>query len=360
MLAITSPTYSDPSGYELSEIPLPKITEPDEVIIRVHAASINPVDVKIASGAFKQAGLLEAFPIRLGYDCAGVVTEVGKDVRDLKVGDKVWSRLPESTKGSWSEYAKATPSHISLMPTNLSFAEAASLPLAAITAVQALRKYEGDLAGKTVFVPAGLGGTGAFACQLAKNVFKAGKVITTVSTAKVGRVAELLGEGVVDQIIDYTKEDPTTIIPRGSIDFLLDTMGQALSYLSLMTPHTSTIMSISTTPSGTQLQSSSFFSRPSNPKIPWLVKTFLDGADYVRKLRARRWGVRYEYMFLESGRGELDALRGFVEEGRLRAVVGSRVALRDAGAVREACGRVYQGKGGVGKTVFEVVGEGEG
>lgn len=85
------------------------------------------------------------------------------------------------------------------MPTNLSFAEAASLPLAAITAVQALRKYEGDLAGKTVFVPAGLGGTGAFACQLAKNVFKAGKVITTVSTAKVGRVAELLGEGVVDQ-----------------------------------------------------------------------------------------------------------------------------------------------------------------
>lgn len=85
------------------------------------------------------------------------------------------------------------------MPSNLSFNEAASLPLAALTSAQALRKYEGSLEGKTVFVPAGLGGTGAFACQLAKNVHKAGKVITTVSTAKVDKVAEFLGEGVVDQ-----------------------------------------------------------------------------------------------------------------------------------------------------------------
>lgn len=85
------------------------------------------------------------------------------------------------------------------MPSDLSFNEAASLPLAAITAAQALRKYEGDLAGKTVFIPAGLGGTGAFACQLAKNVLKAGKVITTVSTAKVDKIPEYLGEGVVDQ-----------------------------------------------------------------------------------------------------------------------------------------------------------------
>ncbi|KAK4496313.1 hypothetical protein PRZ48_012293 [Zasmidium cellare] len=357
MLAITSPTYGDPSRYELSEVPEPKVTEPDEVLIRVHAASINPVDVKIASGAFKAAGLIEDLPIKLGYDCAGVVTAIGDDVKDLKVGDKVWSRLPESTKGSWSEYVKAASSHVSLMPSNLSFTEAASLPLAAITAVQALRKYEGDLEGKTVFIPAGLGGTGAFACQLAKNVFKAGKVITTVSTSKVGRAPELLGEGVVDQIIDYTKDDPLKIIPAGSIDFLLDTMGQALSYLPLMTPGTSTLLSISTTPSGAQLQASSFFARPSNPTIPFLAKSFLDGADYVRKWRARRWGVRYEYMFLESGREELDGLRGFVEGGKLRAVVGRVVGLGDLEGVRGASEGVWKGNGGVGKTVLRVVGE---
>lgn len=113
-------------------------------------------------------------------------------------------------------------------------------------------------------------GTGAYTCQLAKNVFRAGKVITTVSTAKIPLVPKLLGEGVVDQsklldceasradtpVIDYTKDDPAAIIPRGSIDFILDTTGEAMKHLSLMVPSTSTIVSISTLPSGTQLQQS--------------------------------------------------------------------------------------------------------
>lgn len=91
--------------------------------------------------------------------------------------------------------------------------------------------------------------------------------------------------------------------------------------------------------------------------MPWLVKGFLDGADYVRKLRARRWGVRYSYMFLTSGGEALDGLRGFVEEGKLRAVVGRTVRLSDVEGVRDACGQVFEGKGGIGKTVIEVVGE---
>lgn len=146
-----------------------------------------------------------------------------------------------------------------------------------------------------------------------------------------------------------------TIIPKGSVDFLLDTMGQAMPYLSLMKPSTGTIVSISTTPSGTQLQNASFFQRPSNPTLPWYAKAFLDGTDYVRKLRAWRWGVKYTYMFLESDAKELDALREVVERGALRAVVGEAVSLREVERVREACQRVYDGKGGIGKVVFEVV-----
>lgn len=91
--------------------------------------------------------------------------------------------------------------------------------------------------------------------------------------------------------------------------------------------------------------------------MPWLVKAFLDGADYVRKLRARRWGVKYSYMFLTSGREALDGLKGFVEEGKLRAVVGRTVRLGDVEEVRNACMQVYEGKGGIGKTVIEVVGK---
>ncbi|KAI8195844.1 2-methylene-furan-3-one reductase [Colletotrichum sp. SAR 10_65] len=182
----------------LSTILQPVISDPTDVLFRVHAASINPVDVKKAAGIFKLA-VKESFPYQIGYDCAGVVTQVGKDVKGIKVGDEVFSRLPEANRGAWSEYAKCPEHYVALKPKNLSFEDAASLPLAGMTALQTLSRYQGSLAGKTVFAPAGLSGTGAYACQLAKKVFNAGKVITTVSTSKVDQVPKLLGEGTVDQ-----------------------------------------------------------------------------------------------------------------------------------------------------------------
>ncbi|RMZ92629.1 hypothetical protein DV736_g132, partial [Chaetothyriales sp. CBS 134916] len=287
MLCITAPRYTDPSKYELSRLPVPTLSEPTEILIEVHAASINPIDVKKASGVMKlvlrdEYALLSyvpgciahkyrRFPYKIGFDCAGIVSELGSRVTRFKVGDEVYVRLPETSRGSWAEYAKCQEYFIAPKPRSLDFGDAASLPLAAMTALQALRLYKGSLEGKTVFVPAGLSGTGAYACQLAKTVFRAGKVITTVSTAKVPKVPELLGEGVVDQVIDYTKESPTTAIPRGSVDFLLDTTGESMQFLSLMVPSTSSIVSISTLPSGTQLQKSPLMQRPDMPQLPWDV-----------------------------------------------------------------------------------------
>ncbi|KAI3574474.1 chaperonin 10-like protein [Fusarium oxysporum f. sp. albedinis] len=198
MLSITAPAYTSPSGYELSTIPRPTITEDNDVLIKVYAASINPVDVKKAAGVFKMA-VKEEFPYKIGYDASGVVVEVGKGVKGLKVGDEVYTRLPEVGRGAWSEFAKCPDRYVSLKPKVLSFADAASLPLAGVTALQVLGQYRGSLEGKTVLIPGGLSGTGAIACQLAKNVFHAGKVITTVSTSKIPKVPELLGEGTVDQ-----------------------------------------------------------------------------------------------------------------------------------------------------------------
>lgn len=143
-------------------------------------------------------------------------------------------------------------------------------------------------------------------------------------------------------------------IPRGSVDFLFDTTGQAMHFLSLMAPSTSTVLSISTIPSGTTLQESSVMRRPDNPRIPLVARLFLNAMDGVRRLRAWRWGVEYMYWFVEPSGGDLDALRGYVEEGKLVPVVGRRVDLRDIEAVREACGVVYKGKGGLGKTVLEI------
>lgn len=152
-------------------VPRPTIEKPDELIIKVQGASVNPVDVKKANGVLKMALKDEyeycyshigiflincyRFPYIIGYDVAGVVAEVGSGVQTLKVGDEVYARLPEIHRGSWAEYAKSTEEFIALKPTNLTFNEAASLPLAAVTALQAFNQYSGSLEGKTVFIPAG-------------------------------------------------------------------------------------------------------------------------------------------------------------------------------------------------------------
>ena len=156
-------------------------------------------------------------------------------------------------------------------------------------------------------------------------------------------------------VIDYTKEDPRDAIPPRSVDFMFDTTGQAMDFLSLMVKSTGSIVSISTTPSGATLQGSSVMRRPDNPRLPLAGRLFLDGMVTVRKLRAWRWGVNYQYLFLEPSGDDLDKIRDFIEEGKLKTVVGERVDLRDIEKVREASLRTYNGKGGLGKTVFEVI-----
>lgn len=353
MLSLNVPSYSDPSGYILSDLPKPEITDSKDVVIKVHAASVNPVDVKKADGVLKMA-LKDTFPYKIGYDCAGIVTEIGKSVSRFKIGDEVYVRLPESHRGAWSEYARCPEEFIALKPPSLSFESAAAIPLAATTAFQALQKYNGDLTGKTVFVPAGLGGVGLYALQLAKHVFHAGNVITTVSTSKIPKVEELLGKGTVDQIIDYRKSDPKDVIPHGSVDFLFDTMAVSMEYLCLMRPKTSRIVSISTLPSGTLLQNSSVMRLPDRPTLPFAYKAVLNVLDATRRLRARRYGVEYSYMFLEPSGNDLDTLRGYIEEGKLKTVVGTTANLRDIEEVRKACQVVYGGQGGLGKVVIRV------
>lgn len=179
MLSINIPKYSPPANYELSKLPAPTVTNPKDILIRVHAASINPIDVKKASGISKlvlkdrytpnppnprstppslhrpNVAVAKSFPYKIGYDCAGVVEETGSEATRFQKGDQVFVRLPECHRGAWSELAKTTEEFVAMKPAGLSMADAASIPLAAMTALQALRRYEGDLGGKTVFVPAG-------------------------------------------------------------------------------------------------------------------------------------------------------------------------------------------------------------
>lgn len=144
------------------------------------------------------------------------------------------------------------------------------------------------------------------------------------------------------------------VIPPGSVDFILDTTGEAMRFLSLMTPTTNFLASISTLPSGDVLQNSGVMRRPDHPRLPWLARIGLNLADAIRRARARRWLVEYEYFFLEPNADDLDTLAKYVEQGSLVPVVGSRVAMQNIEKVREATGLVYKGKGGIGKSIIEI------
>ncbi|KAJ5155792.1 hypothetical protein N7492_008595 [Penicillium capsulatum] len=357
MLSINIPKHTTPDQYELGEVPSLPVEAPTDILIKVHAASINPIDVKKASGATKMV-LKDSFPYKIGYDCAGTVVSTGSHVTRFKAGDEVFVRLPECHRGSWSEFARSTEEFVALKPESLSMEDAASMPLASMTALQALRGYEGDLEGKTVFVPAGLGGTGLFACQLAKHIFKAGKVISTVSTNKVPQVKELLGEGVVDEIIDYKNSDPKVVIPAESVDFIFDTTGSAMEYLSLMRPN-GAIVTVSILTSGDVLQNSSVMRRSPDKQdratVPFPIRIGLNVMDRIRVARASRYGVKYSSIFLEPNATDLDSIREWVDTGKLRTVVGTKVGFKDLKAVREACQVVFDGRGGVGKSVIVFV-----
>lgn len=135
---------------------------------------------------------------------------------------------------------------------------------------------------------------------------------------------------------------------------MLDTTGQAMEFLSRMVPETGLVISISTTPSGKQMQDAAVTRSSDSGKIPFVASTVLNTLDSMRKWRAKRWRVSYEYMFLDPSGADLDALREHVAAGKLKPVVGLTVKFEDIEAVRQAAMTSYQGKGGIGKTVIKM------
>lgn len=155
-------------------------------------------------------------------------------------------------------------------------------------------------------------------------------------------------------MIDYTKFDPRDVIEHGTVDFLFDTAGLSMELLCLMRPGSSRIVSVSTLPSGNQLQASPLLDLAHRPTIPFAFRIGLNMLDQIRKFRAHRYKTEYSYLFLESSGENLDELTQYIEDGRLRTVIGSIVDIRDTEAVRKACEVVYSGRGGLGKLVIRV------
>ncbi|KAL1539358.1 2-methylene-furan-3-one reductase [Salvia divinorum] len=218
--------YREYGGVEVlqleSDLPVPEITD-DQVLIKVVAASLNPVDFKRRLGLFKATD--SPLPIVPGFDVAGVVVRVGSGVRNLKEGDEVYGDIIEKAFenpkqiGSLAEYTAAEEKLLALKPNNLDFVEAASLPLALETAYEGLERA-GFSEGKSILVLGGAGGVGSLVIQLAKHVFGASRIAATASTLKL----ELVKSLGADLAIDYTKKNFEDLDTK--FDLVYDAVGE--------------------------------------------------------------------------------------------------------------------------------------
>jgi NADPH:quinone reductase-like Zn-dependent oxidoreductase len=214
MKAVVYREFGSPSVLRLEEIPKPVPTD-NQVLVKVRAVSVNPLDWHYMEGTpylgrLPEFGLLKPKVARLGVDYAGTVEAVGKNVTQYKAGDEVFG----NRFGAFAEYICATEKALALKPSNLSFEEAASVPVAAVTALQGLRDTGKLQYGQKVLINGASGGVGTFAVQLAKWM---GANVTGVCSTRNVELVRSLG---ADQVIDYTKEDFTRNGER--YDLILD------------------------------------------------------------------------------------------------------------------------------------------
>ncbi len=293
--------YGEP--LHLLDFPEPVLKE-DEVLIDIQAASINPVDFKIQKGDLKRV-LSFPFPLILGNDCSGRVISVGSSVTRFKPGDEVYTRPHKEQIGTLAEKIAVKENALARKPKNLSFEEAASLPLVGLTSYQALLQRAKMKRGDRVFIPAGSGGVGAFAIQLAK--YYGAYVITTTSTKNVEFV-KTLG---ADEVIDYTKRDFSSLI--GNVDIVFDTMGgehQNKSFRILK--RGGVLISIVGPPTAAFVREAG---------MGWLIQL---GAGFLGRgahRRAKRHGASYQFFLMQPDGMALEKIADLVEQGAIRPTI---------------------------------------
>lgn len=230
MKAMVIEKFGDEKLLHFEEIPTPSPTE-NEVQIQVLYTSVNPVDWKIREGLMKNF-LPHEFPLILGWDAAGIIKAVGKQVKKFKIGDEVYAycRKPLVKWGTYAEYICFEADNIALKPKNLSFAQAAAIPLAGLTAWQALFDFAKLKKGETLLVYAGAGGVGSFAIQFAK--YAGAKIITTASKQNHDYVKKLGADHAIDYHQPNLLHEVKKLCPEG-VDVVLDTIGGKTLHESL-------------------------------------------------------------------------------------------------------------------------------
>jgi NADPH:quinone reductase-like Zn-dependent oxidoreductase len=296
MKAVRIHAYGDRSVLQFEDTPKPEV-KPDDALVRIVAAAVNPIDWKIRQGHLK-AFVPYVFPLTLGWDFSGVIEALGSEVSSFAVGDAVFSRPDVRRDGSYAEYIAVRAVELARKPKTISHVEAASIPLVGITAWESIVAVGALAAGQTALIHAASGGVGSLAVQIAK--WRGAHVIATTSKANV----ELVRSLGADQVIDYRNERFAEKVK--DVDLVIDTIGGEVQASSWSVLRRDGIL----------------VSTVSVPSVE----------------RAAALGVRSAHILIGPDAAVLDQLAGLVDSGKLRTLIGGEFALQniaDAHALSE-------------------------
>ncbi|MFE7929822.1 NADP-dependent oxidoreductase [Streptomyces sp. NPDC057456] len=305
MRAFVVTKYKEP--LQEADVPEPTVGEHD-VLVRVGAAGLNPLDEKIRAGEFKQI-LPYQLPLILGNDVAGTVIDVGAAVRGFKPGDEVYARPDQDRIGTFAERIAVAEGDLALKPASITMEEAGSLPLVALTAWQALVERGRVRPGQKVLIHAGAGGVGSIAIQLAAHL---GASVATTASGSNAHFVRALG---ADTVIDYRTQDFEQLLT--GYDLVLDGIGgeNLEKSLRVLKPGGKAI--------GIAGPPDPAFAREAglNPLLRLAV------AGLSRKIRkqARKLGVTYEFLLMRASGDQLRQITTLIDQGVVRPVVGKVV-----------------------------------
>ncbi len=303
MKALVLKSYGGLDKVDFVEMPRPMI-KPDEILVQVHAAGLNPIDYMIPKGMFKPILPLR-LPHTVGSDLAGIVVERGSQVTNFKPGDAVFASIFDLPGGSLAEFAVVPEYAAALKPANLDFVQAASIPMVGLTSWQALQERMQIKLGQKVFIPAGSGGIGTFAIQLAKHL--GARVATTTSTANLDLVRKL----GADEVVDYKKHDVEQVLQ--GYDAILGTLrGDALEKsLAILKPG-STVVSLIGPPDAA-------FARARGMNFLMKLVFSLLSAKIIRLAKKR--DARYSFLFVRPDGSQLAKIGELLATGKIRPVI---------------------------------------
>lgn len=307
MKAVQIKNYSKNIDTVLCEIAQPEPSD-SEVLIRVKAAAVNPVELLILTGSIKFIQDY-AMPLTLGNECSGVIEKVGKKVADFQPGDSVYTRLPLHKIGAFAEYVAVDQKEIAKMPEHYDFATAAAIPLTGLTAYQAIVEELEAKPGETILIPGGSGSFGQMAIPIAKS-FGMHVIVTGNARAR----EQFLAMGV-DQYLDYKQENYWEQLSE--IDYVIDTLG-ALEFeheLSVLKKG-GRLVSLRTGPNR------AFAERMHFSGLKKLLFT-LAGSRFDKA--ARKQGKEYRFLFVRSDGAQLRKITEIVEKQQIKPAIDSRI-----------------------------------